>query len=79
MPRAERGVDPGNNAYMSYSFKLLKGGYLGDCMGGVIKGIIKVDTRSLDSGSYRPLYWYQYSLLHSRLSTSMIRAYHLGG
>ena len=36
---------------MSYSLNSLKGGYIGDCIGGTI-GVIKGDTRSLDSGSF---------------------------
>ena len=34
--------------------KLLKGGYIGDYIGGTTIGVIKGDTRSLDSISYGP-------------------------
>ena len=36
---------------MCYSLNSLKGGYIGDHIGGSI-GVIKGDTRSLDYGSY---------------------------
>ena len=36
---------------MSYSLNSLKGGYIGDYMGTTI-GVIKGDTRSLDSSSH---------------------------